>query len=190
MSQGIQIPVYLDSKEMKRLITEAKAAMKAANTENKVKAVSEKYQKLIKKALRENASEITRLKKLVGKNATVSNTIALIYTSSAFYSKLLKELATRKTAQMKIVKASLNKSGITTISSSQSTRPVRLVLKSPPQKNLTPFLKTIKGVVRLSARKVHDAFPNSVDVRARYAGCDHVLKFTKNNVPRWVALKR
>lgn len=70
-----------------------------------------------------------------------------------------------------------------------TARPVFLTLKNPPQKKILPFIKRVGDKVRISARKVHDAFPNSIQIVATYGGRNHIMQFTSKGVPRWVAVK-
>lgn len=73
---------------------------------------------------------------------------------------------------------------------SLSHQPVHLHLRSPPQQKYLPLIKTVKGVVRLSARKVRDAYPNASEIVAVYNNREHVMKFVAKGVPRWVALPK
>lgn len=69
-------------------------------------------------------------------------------------------------------------------------RNVHLVLRSPPQQSMLPFIKKVKGVVRLSARKVLDAYPQAIKITARYGNCDHIMTLDYKGVPRWTRLPK
>jgi hypothetical protein len=67
---------------------------------------------------------------------------------------------------------------------------VHLLLKSPPQKSMLPLIKKVKGVVRLSARKVLDAYPKAFEIMARYGGHDHIMTLDYRGVPRWTRVPK